>query len=83
MSELSMSQEVNTDEISSIVEKIETDKAPRSDNILNRFLREYKDVLAEPLAKLFQDCLQKSYYTKPFHHLRRWFFESHRRQHIL
>lgn len=40
MSELSMSQEVNTDEIPSIVETIAPDKAPRSDSILNRFLRE-------------------------------------------
>jgi hypothetical protein len=35
---------------------------------LNHLLRECRDALAEPLAKLFQDCLQRSYHPMPFHH---------------
>jgi hypothetical protein len=66
--ELSMSQEVTTDEISSILKTIAPDKAPGPDSIPNRFLRECRDVLAEPLAKLFQVCLQSSYHPTPFRH---------------
>jgi hypothetical protein len=66
--ELSVSQEVTTDEIVSILKTIAPDKAPGPDSIPNRFLRECRDVLAEPLAKLFQDCLQRSYHPMPFRH---------------
>lgn len=68
--ELSVSQEVTTDNILGILKTIAPDKAPRSDSIPNRFLRECRDVLAEPLAKLFQDCLQRSYHPTPFATLR-------------
>lgn len=66
--ELSVSQEVTTDEILSILKTIAPDKAPGPDSIPNRFLRECRDVLAGPLAKLFQDCLQRSYHPTPFRH---------------
>jgi hypothetical protein len=65
-----MSQEVTTDEILNILKTIAPDKALGPDSIPNRFLRECREVLAEPLAKLFQDCLQKSYYPTPFRHSR-------------
>ena len=68
--ELSVSQEVTTDEILSILKTIAPDKAPGPDSIPNRFLRECRDVLARPLAKLFQDCLQRFYHLKPFRHSR-------------
>jgi hypothetical protein len=68
--ELSVSQEVTTDEILSILKDIAPDKAPGPDSIPNRLLRECRDVLAEPLAKLFGDCLQRSYHPKPFRHSR-------------
>jgi hypothetical protein len=68
LSELSVSQEVNTDEILSILKTTASDKAPGPDSIPNRFLRKCRDVLAEPLAKLFQDCLQRSDHPMPFRH---------------
>lgn len=42
--ELSVSQEVTTDEILSILKDITPDKAPRPDSIPNRLLRECRDV---------------------------------------
>jgi hypothetical protein len=48
-----MDQEVTTDEIICILKDIIPDKALGPDNIPNRLLREYRDILAEPLAKLF------------------------------
>jgi hypothetical protein len=68
--ELSMGQEVTTDDIINILKDIAPDKAPEPDSIPNRLLQECKGVLAEPLAKLFQDCLQRSYHPKPFRHSR-------------
>jgi hypothetical protein len=65
-----MGQEVTADDIINILKEIAPDKAPGPDSIPNRLLRECKDVLAEPLAKLFQDCLQRSYHPKPFRHSR-------------
>jgi hypothetical protein len=67
---LSVSQEVTTDEILSILKDITPDKTPGPDSIPNRLLRECRDVLAEPLAKLFGDCLRRSYHPKPFRHSR-------------
>ena len=49
---------------------IAPDKALGPDSIPNGLLRECRDVLAEPLAKLFQDCLQRSYHPKPVRHSR-------------
>jgi hypothetical protein len=69
--ELPMGQEVTTDEIISVIKHIAPDKAPGPDSIPNRLLRECRDILAEPLAKLFQDCLQRSYHPTPFHHSRK------------
>jgi hypothetical protein len=68
--ELPMGQEVTTDEILSILNHIALDKAPGPDSIPNRLLRKCRYVLAEPLAKLFQDCLQRSYHPTPFRHSR-------------
>jgi hypothetical protein len=51
--ELSVSQEVTADEIFTILKDIAPDKAPGPDSIPIRLLRECRDVLAEPLAKLF------------------------------
>jgi hypothetical protein len=66
--ELSMGQEITADDIISILKDIAPDKAPGPDSIPNRPLRECRDVFAEPLAKLFQDCPQRSYYLTPFCH---------------
>lgn len=68
--ELSISQEVVAEEIISILKTLAPDKAPGPDGIPNRFLRECREVLAEPLAKLFQDCLQRSYHPIPLRHSR-------------
>lgn len=68
--ELSMSQEVTADEIRDMLKTIAPDKAPGSDSIPNRFLRECRDVVAEPLAKLFQSCLRRSYHPTRFRHSR-------------
>jgi hypothetical protein len=68
--ELSMSQEVTTDVISSILKTIATYKIPGPNSIPDLFLRECRDVLAEPLTKLFQDCLQSSYHPTPFRHFK-------------
>ena len=69
--ELSMSrQEVTADEIRDMLKTIAPDRAPGPDSIPNRFLRECRGILAEPLAKLFQDCLPRSYHPTPFRHSR-------------
>lgn len=68
--ELSMSQEVTADDTRDMLKAIAPDKAPGQDSIPNRFLRQCRDILAEPLAKLFQDCLQRSYHPTPFRHSR-------------
>lgn len=63
-----MCLEVSTDEIVQIFRTIAPEKALGPGDIPNRFLRECRGAPAEPLAKLFQDCLQRAHHQTPFRH---------------
>ena len=66
--ELDVPQMVTADEVTQVLKQAAPDKAPGPDGIPNRMLRECSDVLALPLATLFQECLQMSHHPSPFRH---------------
>ena len=66
--ELELSQKVDAEDVAAVFKASNPDKAPGPDGITNRVLRECSDVLAQPLADLFQECLERSYHPAPFRH---------------
>lgn len=67
-SELPMLQTVSAEEVIKVLKALPPDKAPGPDGIPNRVLRECRGPLSQPLASLFQECLEMSYHPAPFRH---------------
>ena len=59
-----------TEEISSIITRSHSDKAPGNDTIPNRFLKAMGTPLIEMLTRLFNACLRLSYFPRQFRQAR-------------
>jgi exonuclease III len=63
---VNISQEVTVEVVTKALKRLPPDKAPGPDAIPNRFLKECRAELAQPLQRLFQRCLDLGYHPKQY-----------------